>query len=153
MQIFKKFEIYATGCPMSDSVTTRVKKVETHTVKTIKDKLVIDKGGVDIKECVAIVNNIAQSINVEDNGLKVDALLCKGDSGKFIVTVSKDNRIKRTAVSEILGSRKAIYTKQEDLVGVFVCEQDSNIAIKTNQGKISFSVAEVPLSGKGALGS
>lgn len=151
---YRKYEIYSRGCLQSDSATVRVKDKteEVHTVKMVKGKLVIDKGGVDITKAVIIQNNRVKSISVGDDGAKIDMVLDETLMNLYLLTVSKDNRIKRTAISELIGSRNAVYTKQEDIVGMFICNDSDGIEIITSSGKLSFSIMEVPISGKGALG-
>lgn len=151
---YRKYEIYSRGCLQSDSATVRVKDKteEVHTVKMVKGKLVIDKGGVDITKAVIIQNNRVKSISVGDDGAKIDMILDDTLMNLYLLTISKDNRIKRTAISELIGSRNAVYTKQEDIVGMFICNDSDGVEIITSSGKLSFSVVEVPISGKGALG-
>lgn len=151
---YRKYEIYSKGCTQSDSATVRVKDKteEVHTAKMMKGKLIIDKGGVDISKAVIIQNNRVKAIGVGDNGAKIDMLLDDTLASLCLLTISKDNRIKRTAISELIGSRNAIYTKQEDIIGMFVCNDTDGVEITTTNGKLSFGVNEVPISGKGALG-
>ena len=147
----KQYEIYTKGCAVEHSPITRVKEVETHTVKMVRGRLSVDKGGVDMKDAVYIVGDTVSAVSVDDNNKKVDMLLHPSTSVGEVITVSKDNRVKRTPVKELLGSRKSIYTKQEDLVYIGIVEEPQ-IKVNTNKGYIVFNIDEVPITGKGRLG-